>query len=72
MIKGQSECADLLLLLSEITDGTTLYAEGIIGVILGSYYQLFGQPTEDQGYQWDEYTVKLSDYEVPNFDVRFE
>lgn len=70
-IRGKAERADLLLLFSELTEGTLLYIGSIMGIILGSYYQAFGQPTTDQGFEWDNYSIKLSDFEVVNLDVKF-
>jgi len=69
IIKGHKEPADLLMLLSELTDGIMIYINGILAVIVGSYYQAIGPPIKDQGFQWKNYNVKLSDFEVPNYDV---
>jgi hypothetical protein len=71
IVKGRSQPVDLLLLFIELTRGTLLYVEAMMGIMLGSHYLSFGPPPTDQGFQWDAYTVKLSDFEVPNFDVRF-
>lgn len=71
VIKGRSSRADLLILFSQLSEGAILYISGILGIIVGSYYQTFGPPVKDQGFQWNDYSVKLSDFEVPNFDVHF-
>ena len=70
--KDKESPADLLKLFTGVCEVAIQYINGIFNIIVGSYYQKIGSPKKNQRFVWDNYTIMLRDFEVPNYDVNFE